>query len=55
VACWAREIRLGKVTVKNMRTGEQTTVSPSMAAREIRDGIDLLRGGTPIREPADQD
>ena len=49
------EIRLGKVTVKNMRTGEQTTVSPAMAARGIRDGIKTLGGGTPIREPADKE
>ncbi|MBR2832120.1 MAG: histidine--tRNA ligase [Oscillospiraceae bacterium] len=46
------EISQGKVTVKDMRTGAQTTVSPAMAARGIRDGIESLRGGAPIREPA---
>ena len=44
------EIATGKVTVKDLRRGEQATISPAMAAEAIRNG--LVENGTVIVEPA---
>jgi len=44
------EIAAGKVTVKDLRRGEQATISPAMAAEAIRSG--LIENGTVIVEPA---
>ncbi|MBQ8930744.1 MAG: histidine--tRNA ligase [Oscillospiraceae bacterium] len=46
------EIREGRVTVKDMRTGEQTSVSPGMAAAAIRGKLDSDAAAAPIRDRA---
>jgi histidyl-tRNA synthetase len=46
------EIREGRVTVKDMRTGEQTSVSPGMAAAAIRGKLDSEAAAAPIRDRA---
>ena len=43
------EIAAGQVTVKDLRSGQQITVSPAMAAEAIRRG--LAETGTVIVEP----
>lgn len=45
------EIRSGRVTVKDMQSGDQITVSPAMAAAGIREKLALTAGISPIREP----
>ena len=46
------EIRSGRVTVKNMATGEQIQVSPAMAVAGIQEKIKETRLVPPIGEPA---
>ncbi|MCQ2452210.1 MAG: histidine--tRNA ligase [Oscillospiraceae bacterium] len=46
------EIRDGKVTVKDMVSGEQLTISPAMAAAGILEKVNLARAVPPISEPA---
>jgi len=45
------ELAAGKVAVKDMATGEQTTVSPGMAATAIRAAVEKLGKAAPVREP----
>lgn len=45
------EINNGLVTVKDMKTGQQTTASAAMITTALKDNIAKLRGGTPIKEP----
>ena len=45
------EIRDGKVSVKDMITGAQQTLSPDAAAELIREKLTKLAGGKPICEP----
>ncbi len=45
------ELREGMVTVKDMRSGEQTTASAAMITVALRNSVATLRGGTPIMEP----
>ena len=44
------EINQNRVTVKDMRTGEQTTISPTMAVTAIKSNIDSAAEGTPIKD-----
>ena len=46
------EISAGRVTIKDMQTGEQITVSPAMAAAGIADRVREKRAVPPISEPA---
>ena len=46
------EISTGRVTIKDMQTGEQITVSPAMAAAGIADRVKEKRAVPPISEPA---
>ena len=48
------EVKEGKVTVKDMTSGEQITVSPAMAAAGIANKINENRAVPPISEPAAQ-
>ena len=43
------EIKEDRVTVKKLSTGEQVTTTPAKAIALIKDGISILRGGTPIK------
>jgi len=45
------EIADGKVTVKDMVTGEQMTISPAMAAAAIKSAVENALSSAPIREP----
>ena len=45
------EVKEGKVTVKDMTSGEQLTISPAMAATAISAKINEKRTITPIKEP----
>jgi histidyl-tRNA synthetase len=45
------EIAAGKVTVKDMITGEQETISPRLAAEAIAIGVAAGRGAKPIKKP----
>ena len=47
------EIRSGRVTVKDMVSGEQIQVSPSMAVAGILEKIKEKRSVPPISEPAE--
>ncbi|MDR0445580.1 MAG: histidine--tRNA ligase [Oscillospiraceae bacterium] len=44
------ELAAGMVTVRDMRTGEQTTASPAMLTEGIREKIAAMRALPPIRE-----
>lgn len=44
------EIARGEVTIKNLRTGEQQSVSPTAAVAFMQGAVAALRGGKPIRE-----
>lgn len=44
------EVSSGRVTVKNLKTGSQSTVGPEEAINVIRDGLAEQSGGKPIRE-----
>ncbi|MBQ8974767.1 MAG: histidine--tRNA ligase, partial [Oscillospiraceae bacterium] len=44
------EIKEGRVTVKDMRTGEQTSISPAMAATAIRAKLDAEGSAAPIKD-----
>jgi histidyl-tRNA synthetase len=44
------EIKDGRVTVKDMRTGEQTSISSAMAVTAIKANIDSAAAGTPIKD-----
>jgi histidyl-tRNA synthetase len=46
------EIRSGKITVKNMTTGEQTTASPAMLCEGLREKLETMRAAAPISEPS---
>ena len=46
------EISQGKVTVKNLGSGEQQTLTPSEAVALIRETVAALSGGTPIVDKA---
>lgn len=45
------EISKGQITVKDMRSGEQTTASPGILMMNIKSKITDYRAGTPIKEP----
>ena len=45
------EIQQGKVTVKDLTTGEQQTVTPAEAVALVQAGLAARAGGTPIQEP----
>ncbi|MCF0121099.1 MAG: histidine--tRNA ligase, partial [Oscillospiraceae bacterium] len=45
------EIKAGRVTVKDMRSGDQITVSQAMAIKGIKDNLAELGDCRPIREP----
>ena len=44
------EIAQGKVTVKDLTTGEQQTVTPAEAVALVQAGLDARSGGAPIRD-----
>ena len=44
------EIRAGVAAVKDLRTGEQVTLSPAEAVAHIQRGLEALTQGTPIRD-----
>lgn len=44
------EIAAGRVTVKDMTTGEQTTTSPTIIIKALGDNIKTKRDGVPIKE-----
>jgi histidyl-tRNA synthetase len=44
------EIREGKITVKNMSTGEQTTASPALLCEGIREKLRAMRSAAPITD-----
>ena len=46
------EVRAGKVTVKNMLTGEQESLDLGAAPTALAARAAALGGGAPIREPA---
>ena len=46
------EIANGKVTVKDLDTGDQTTASPAMVIAGIKEGVTQKSDGSPIKEPA---
>ena len=46
------EISQGKVTVKNLGSGEQQTLTPGEAVALIRETVAALSGGTPIVDKA---
>jgi histidyl-tRNA synthetase len=48
------EIKAGKITVKDMRTGEQTMLDPAAFARGLRERLAAERGVPPVREPGEQ-
>jgi histidyl-tRNA synthetase len=48
------EINSGRVTVKDMASGQQTSASPAIITAAVKDKISGLRAGTPIREPNKQ-
>ena len=45
------EIQQGKVTVKNLTTGDQQTLTPEEAVALVGETLVALDGGAPIREP----
>ena len=45
------EVKEGKVTVKDMTSGEQLTISPAMATTAISAKINEKRTIAPIKEP----
>jgi histidyl-tRNA synthetase len=45
------EIKSGRVTVKDMATGEQTSASAGIVTTAVKSKLASLREGTPIREP----
>jgi histidyl-tRNA synthetase len=51
------EIRDGKITVKNMSTGEQTTASPALLCEGIREKLRTMRAVAPVtdKQPSVQD
>ena len=44
------EIAQGKVTVKDLTSGEQQTVTPAEAVALVQAGLDARSGGAPIRD-----
>jgi histidyl-tRNA synthetase len=44
------EIASGHATVKDMATGAQTTASPALVIKGIKERIAALRGGSPIKD-----
>jgi histidyl-tRNA synthetase len=47
---WGRTRRGGKVTIKDLSSGEQVTAAPSEAVAIVRAGLAKRAGGKPIRE-----
>ena len=45
------EISQGKVTVKDLATGQQQTLAPAQAVELVRTGLAARADGTPIKEP----
>ena len=45
------EVNAGKVTVKDLSSGAQQTLSPAEAVLLIQTGLTARQGGTPILEP----
>ena len=45
------EVNAGKVTVKNLTTGEQQTISPAEAVALVQSGLAARQGAAPIQEP----
>ena len=45
------EISQGKVTVKDLSTGQQQTLTPAEAVELVRTGLAARAGGAPIKEP----
>jgi histidyl-tRNA synthetase len=45
------EISSGRVTFKDMKTGEQMTVSSAIMTAAVKAKLADLRGGAPIKEP----
>ena len=45
------EISQGKVTVKDLATGQQQTLAPAQAVELVRAGLAARAGGAPIKEP----
>ena len=45
------EIAQGKVTVKDLTTGEQNTLTPAEAVALVQAGLADRASGTPITEP----
>ncbi len=45
------EIKQGLVTVKDMAPGEQTTASGALLTAAIKEKLNSLCGGAPIKEP----
>ena len=45
------EISQGKVTVKDLATGQQQTLAPAQAVELVRTGLAARAGGAPIKEP----
>jgi histidyl-tRNA synthetase len=44
------EIRDGKITVKNMSTGEQTTASPALLCEGMREKLRAMRASAPVTD-----
>jgi len=44
------ELKSGKITVKDMASGEQTTASPTLLISGIKQRVAALRSGAPIRD-----
>jgi len=44
------EIKEGRVTIKDMTSGSQMTVSPAMAIQGIKDNLEKTKNITPIKE-----
>jgi histidyl-tRNA synthetase len=44
------ELTSGRMTVKDLRSGEQTSASPEILMRGMREKLEAMRGLPPVRE-----